>query len=67
VGAVILYLLLPTDVDELPLDQGSMVLDDHRNGCYRRALEQVIGPESVVMDLVAGLGILLPRLVPKRC
>ena len=43
---------------ELPLDQRSMVLDDHRNGFYRRALEQVIGPESVVMDLGAGLGIL---------
>ena len=41
---------------ELPLEQRSMVLDDHRNGFYRRALEQVIGPESVVMDL--GLGIL---------
>ena len=35
-----------------------MVLDDHRNGFYRRALEQVIGPESVVMDLGAGLGVL---------
>jgi len=43
---------------ELPLDQRSMVLDEHRNGFYRRALEQVIGPESVVMDLGAGLGIL---------
>ena len=43
---------------ELPLDQRSMVLDDHRNGFYRRALERVIGSESVVMDLGAGLGIL---------
>ena len=37
---------------ELPLDQRSMVLDDHRNGFYRRALEQVIGPESVVTECV---------------
>jgi len=43
---------------ESPVEQRSMVLDDYRNGFYRRALEQVIGPESVVMDLGSGLGIL---------
>ncbi|MFT7221601.1 MAG: putative RNA methylase [Candidatus Azotimanducaceae bacterium] len=35
-----------------------MVLDEHRNGFYYSALKSVITPDSVVMDLGAGLGVL---------
>ncbi len=35
----------------------SMLFDDVRNSAYRQALEELITPDSVVMDLGAGLGI----------
>ena len=35
----------------------SMVFDDTRNNVYARALEKVVTPESLVLDLGAGLGI----------
>lgn len=38
-------------------NQRSMALDEVRNQAYRHALTQVIGPESVVLDLGAGLGV----------
>ena len=34
-----------------------MVFDDHRNSLYAQALRQIITPDSVVLDLGAGLGI----------
>ena len=37
---------------------GSMVFDTRRNQAYLEALEKVITPDSVVLDLGAGLGIL---------
>lgn len=43
---------------EPPVEQRSMVLDDYRNGYYRRALKNVINQNSVVLDLGSGLGIL---------
>ena len=43
---------------EIPVEQRSMVLDDYRNGFYRRALAQVITEDSIVLDLGSGLGIL---------
>lgn len=36
----------------------SMVFDNVRNGAYTRAMEKVITPQTTVMDLGAGLGIL---------
>ncbi len=42
----------------IPAEQGSMVMDHHRNGFYFRALKEVITPDSVVMDLGAGVGTL---------
>ena len=36
----------------------NMVIDGTRNAAYYRALEKVIAPDTVVMDLGAGLGIL---------
>jgi Arginine methyltransferase oligomerization subdomain/Methyltransferase domain len=39
------------------LGHRSMLLDHTRNSAYARALEKVIGPETTVMDLGAGLGI----------
>lgn len=41
-----------------PVGQRSMVLDEHRNSFYHAALKSVITPDSVVMDLGAGLGVL---------
>lgn len=38
--------------------QRSMVFDTRRNQAYLQALEKVITPDSVVLDLGAGLGIL---------
>jgi SAM-dependent methyltransferase len=38
--------------------QQRMALDDRRNEAYAQALAQVITPESVVLDLGSGLGIL---------
>jgi predicted RNA methylase len=35
----------------------SMVFDHYRNAAYVRAMEKVIGPETAVMDLGAGLGV----------
>jgi len=35
----------------------TMVFDDHRNSLYAQALRQIITPNSVVLDLGAGLGI----------
>ena len=35
----------------------SMVFDSHRNGFYARAMQRCITPETVVLDLGAGLGI----------
>ncbi len=43
---------------EDPVEQQSMVTDDYRNGFYRRAMEACVGPETVVLDLGAGMGIL---------
>jgi len=37
--------------------QQSMTLDERRNNAYAEALKQVITPDSVVLDLGAGLGI----------
>lgn len=34
-----------------------MLLDDRRNGAYARAIRSAVNPQSVVMDLGAGLGI----------
>ncbi len=39
-------------------DQRNMALDERRNQAYYEALKEVITPESVVLDLGAGLGIL---------
>ena len=41
---------------EHPVDHRTMALDTHRNAFYRRALKKWITPESVVLDLGAGLG-----------
>ena len=38
--------------------QRSMAFDETRNAAYIKALEKVVTPESVVLDLGAGLGIL---------
>jgi protein arginine N-methyltransferase 1 len=35
----------------------SMLFDNTRNGAYARALKKVIGPDTTVMDLGAGLGV----------
>lgn len=35
----------------------TMIFDDHRNSLYAQALRQIITPDSVVLDLGAGLGI----------
>ncbi len=37
--------------------QRSMVFDDYRNGLYADAIRKVVTPETVVLDLGAGLGI----------
>jgi SAM-dependent methyltransferase len=34
-----------------------MALDERRNSAYQRALAKVVGPETVVLDLGAGLGV----------
>ncbi|MFT7262416.1 MAG: putative RNA methylase [Halioglobus sp.] len=39
-------------------DHRNMVFDGVRNAAYTRALEKVVGPDTTVMDLGAGLGIL---------
>jgi SAM-dependent methyltransferase len=38
-------------------DHTSMVFDSHRNGLYANAIRRSIKPDSVVLDLGAGLGI----------
>lgn len=38
-------------------DHHSMVLDGHRNAAYFRAMKKVIGPDTTLMDLGAGLGV----------
>jgi hypothetical protein len=38
-----------------------MTLDSRRNEAYAQALKQVITPESVVLDIVTGLGIQRPN------
>ena len=38
-------------------DHHSMFFDQTRNDAYHRALESVITPDSIVLDLGAGLGI----------
>jgi len=38
------------------LGQSSMALDETRNKVYRRALKDIVTPDSVVLDLGAGLG-----------
>ncbi|MDH5173562.1 MAG: 50S ribosomal protein L11 methyltransferase, partial [Gammaproteobacteria bacterium] len=38
-------------------DHRSMVFDGLRNAAYARALQQVVGPTTTVMDLGAGLGV----------
>ena len=38
-------------------DHRRMLFDGHRNAAYRRAIEECVGPDSIVMDLGAGLGI----------
>jgi hypothetical protein len=43
---------------EDPVAQRSMVLDRGRNEAYEKALLEVLTPESVVLDLGAGLGVL---------
>ena len=42
-----------------------MVFDQNRNEVYRRAIEAIVTPESVVLDLGAGLGI--HGLIAARC
>lgn len=42
----------------LVIDQRTMALDTTRNQAYYAALKQVITPESVVLDVGAGLGVL---------
>lgn len=47
----------------------SMALDERRNTAYQRALAKVVGPETVVLDLGAGVGVhglLAARLGAKR-
>jgi len=39
------------------LGHRSMVLDNHRNALYANAINNVVNPESVVLDLGAGLGL----------
>ncbi len=49
--------------------QRAMALDERRNTAYESALAKVVGPESVVLDLGAGLGVhglLAARLGAKR-
>lgn len=38
-------------------EQGNMVFDDHRNGVYEEAIKRAVTPDSVVLDLGAGLGL----------
>ena len=50
-------------------DHRDMALDERRNTAYERALAKVVGPESVVLDLGAGLGVhglLAARLGARR-
>ena len=35
----------------------SMIFDEHRNSLYANAINKVVNPESIVLDLGAGLGI----------
>ncbi len=54
---------------KLPADHMSMVFDNVRNRIYHQALEKAVTPDSVVMDLGAGIGlhgILAARLGAKR-
>jgi hypothetical protein len=43
----------------------SMVYDDVRNDAYSKAIKKLVGPQSVVLDLGAGLG--LHGLMAARC
>lgn len=43
---------------EHPVHQKSMVLDEHRNNLYAAALRQLVTPETVVLDVGAGVGVL---------
>jgi SAM-dependent methyltransferase len=38
-------------------NHGNMLFDATRNGVYERAIRSAVGPESVVLDLGAGLGL----------
>ena len=41
-----------------PVGHKSMLRDEVRNRCYRAALSRLLTPDSVVLDLGAGTGIL---------
>ena len=43
---------------EDPVDHRSMALDDYRNGFYEKALADLVGPSSVILDAGAGIGVL---------
>jgi predicted RNA methylase len=43
---------------ENPVSQQSMALDDYRNSFYEQALRSVVTPESIVLDVGSGLGVL---------
>lgn len=43
---------------ENPVSQQAMALDDYRNSFYEQALRSAVTPESIVLDVGSGLGVL---------